>query len=251
MINELKNTPIMENQRFKSIIVDYEERKAYYQQHVVAQIKIDRNNSACKEKLVDCHENGLMCKNYYYFSPVLSDFPEAKKYLSKKVMLRKSVVSDLAAIDEKIKNYGLRLFVLSGYRHINLQEIILKAVSKLKGENFANKMLANPDHHAPHATGAAFDIEIWSEKDKKLLSTKFKKGFGRYDLEQLKTLTIEEKAVRESRRLIHNLLSTDCILNKKNVFIPHPVEYWHYGRNEKLSKFFIQNDEYPVFYDTV
>jgi len=154
-------------------------------------------------------------------------------------------------IDEKIKAFGLRLFILSGYRHADLQRAILKAAIRGKGDDFAKKMLANPNYYTPHATGAVFDIEIWSEKENSMLPTKTEKGFGRYVLEGLENLSSKEIIILENRRLIHNLLSTDYILRKDKLFIPHPFEYWHYGRNEKLSKFFNQDNDYPVFYDVI
>jgi len=243
-IAELKNIPIERNCIFEEKYPDYPERKTFYKKTIVSQIPVDTSHLLFLEKLVDVKKNGLMGKNYYFDSPILkSVFEEAKQYVQG-IWLRKSVVEDLKTIDEALRSHGLRLFVLSGYRHPKLQRLIVEQMRKEKGDKFVENFFANPDIYAPHASGGVFDIEIWNTNNNCMLLTKILNVSGRYVLEEL-------ELIRDNRRLLHNLLTTNCVLESDKVFIPHPDEYWHYGRCERFSAFLSALENYVVCYDTI
>jgi len=191
-----------------------------------------------------------LVRNYYWQSRLLHEIKEVQPYLSADLFLRESVIRDLVLLDTFLQVHGLRFLILSGYRHPELQGIIIREVTKIKGSLFANKMFANPEFYAPHATGAAFDLEIWNEENEEILPTKVIDGLDRYCLEGSKNLSSEQKIIRDNRRLIHNLLTSDFILSGDSSFVGHPFEYWHYGRHERLSSFFAANG-HPIYYDVV
>jgi len=248
LINELKETPIKPNPDFS--IQDYLENKHYYHQQVICCLPVLKDNPWHKENLGYCADFGLLFRNYYFGAANLTAEKAIKQHLSRQVCLRTSILRDLQLIDEQLKSTGLRFLILSGYRHPDLQRYILREAARQKGAEFANKMLANPDFYAPHATGAALDLEIWDEKNKMVLPTKINGSIGRLGLEEKSSQTLAEQEVRANRRLIHNLLTTDCLLPKERVFVGHPFEYWHYGRHERLSAFFAGLTQ-PIYYDVV
>jgi D-alanyl-D-alanine dipeptidase len=140
--------------------------------------------------------------------------------------------------------------ILSGYRHPILQALIIRQTTKNYSKALADKMFANPDNYAPHTSGAAFDLEIWDEKNNRVLPTKVFGVIDLFTLEEKEDLTLTEREVRDNRRLIYNLLTTDILLNSANAFVAHPFEYWHYGRNERMSAFFAANG-HRIYYDVI
>ncbi len=252
-IRELKSNPITDFiYNKKEISQNYNYRNKLFN------ITLD-NDILSNEPLVNCNNYDLLNKNYYYNIAINNIIPSDKlkrlilKNTTSDVFLRRNIAIDLQIIDKVIKRHGLRLFILSGYRSAELQSIIRKVTITEKGKEFTEKMLADPDTHLPHATGAAFDIEIFDLKANKLLPTKISNHFERNYLEQKQCLTKKEIEVRDNRRLIHNLLATSIILPKDKIFVPHPYEYWHYSRNEKLSTVFshMYGISHKAFYDEI
>jgi D-alanyl-D-alanine dipeptidase len=183
-------------------------------------------------------------KNYYYAmvrkkpitDPSLRE--AALNLTSPTIWLRQSIAHDLRLVDAALAEYGLRLYLLSGYRSPDLQRLVRQLATIEQEREFTERMLANPEVHLSHATGAAFDIEIWEQTTERLLPTKIPEHFERDYLESKPDLTPAEIEVRDNRRLIHNILTTDVVLPSDRIFIPHPFEYWHYARHEKLSTVF-------------
>jgi D-alanyl-D-alanine dipeptidase len=196
------------------------------------------------ECLVDIEQFGLIGQDYYYNlvrRKAIAD-PEIRRTAleatTPSIWLRESVARDLKLVDTALEPLGLRVYVLSGYRSPTLQRIIRELATVEQGSAFTERMLANPEIHLPHATGAAFDLELWDANAGSLLNTKIPEKFGRDYLESPTSLTPDEIAVRDNRRLIHNVLTTNAILPHGCEFIPHPFEYWHYSRHEKLATVF-------------
>jgi len=239
--------PITRNKDFA--YDDYMENKTYYLRNIVCDLPVNKSNNLAQEKMAKCSQYDLMFVNYYFKSSLLTN-TKAKKYLNEDIWLRKSILNDLHVIDQELKKYNLSLLILSGYRHPVLQSLIIRQVSKNYNKTLADKMFANPDNYAPHTTGAAFDLEIWDEKNNRILPTKIFGVIDIFTLEEKRTLTLHEKEVRNNRRLIYNLLTQDIVLNADQVFLAHPFEYWHYGRHERMSAFFAANG-HQVYYDVI
>lgn len=227
---------------------DYWQKKEQYQKGAISRITLDQTHALATEPLAACEEFDLLAENYYWQSPLLKGNALAQPYLARNVFLRRSILTTLAKADRFLRRFGLRLKILSGYRHPQLQQMIIEQVKQKAGARVASQLLAQPQYHLPHATGAAVDLEVWDEKQNRLLPTKTRRGDERAILEKGNPLKPEERETRDNRRLIHNLLTKPLVLAEAELFIPHPFEYWHYGRNEKLSAFFGPQG-HPVFYD--
>lgn len=249
-LEDLKAKPILANALFMEKHSDYLSRKDYYQRDVISLIPVDTKNSLHDEELASCNKLGILAKNYYLSSPLLTEIPEARQYIQEAVLLRRSVLQRLLLVDNYLREYGLRLIILSGYRHPELQRLILERARVVAGDDVANKMFANAKYYAPHASGAAFDLELWDEQSQTILPTKTKRGIDRFCLEGQNDLTSDELVARDNRRILHHLLATDVLLGK-DAFIAHPFEYWHYGCYERLSSFFFCKHNYEVYYDQI
>ncbi|MFC1599146.1 hypothetical protein ACFL2U_04050 [Patescibacteria group bacterium] len=247
LIQRLRETPIRKNSGFA--YGDYMENKSYYLQNVVCNLPVDKSSKLHQEELARCSDYDLKNVNYYFKSPLLAN-TRAENYLNQDVWLRASILEDLQVIDESLKKHYLRLLILSGYRHPVLQALIIRQTRKNYNNDLADKMFANPDNYAPHTSGAALDLEIWDEKNNRVLPTKVFGIIDLFTLEEKDNLTQEEKEVRNNRRLIFNLLTSEVILPAAKVFVAHPFEYWHYGRNERMSAFFAANG-HKIFYDVI
>ncbi len=232
----------------------YNRERAKFRKHVIPRIPIDSDASVHKEPLISCQALGLKCRNYYYRNELLEDAPGATLYIaSSDVRLRLSIAEDLLLIDQWLSGFGLRLFLRSGYRHPSLCEIIAQAMEAKKGKwKKGRALLADPNGHLPHATGAAIDLEIWDEETQNFLPTKLQGcGVDHFMLEDLsRELCVHEKTVRANRRLLYHILCSPYILPAKKCFIAHPFEYWHYSRHERLARIF-DSGEHPVYYDMI
>lgn len=248
LIQQLKNKPIVPNPNFK--FVDYWQNKAYYQQEYINLLK-EEVNPLNNEPLVNVSDFGLTGENYYFKKRKELTKINPELSILREIYLRKSVATGLEKIDSFLKKNGLCLYLLSGYRSKDLQQAVLNHVSLKENSQDLKNMLASPDSHLPHATGAAFDVEIMNIKTQLIIPTKTKLGFDRGVLENKKDLSVSEKEVRDNRRLLHHLLTSNMILGSGEMFIPHPFEYWHYSRFEKLAAFFSGQDNYPILYPHV
>jgi D-alanyl-D-alanine dipeptidase len=247
LIEEMKRKPITPPSRH----VDYLMRKGQYSE-LISKIPITKPCTLKQDPLMPCGVFNITSADYYYNNEILSDFREAKEYTRPEVFLRWSILESLRKIDEELYSFGLRLFVKSGYRARPLQVAIRAAFLKIRGGRFVERMFADPQYYLPHATGAAFDIELLDRKTNTLLPTKLKDRdrVDRWWLEEKTYLTLDEREVRNNRRLLHNLLTTDRILDSEQIFTAHPWEYWHHSRFERLAAF-LNGDGYPVLYEEI
>lgn len=248
-ISEFKKIPISGLESFLSLYPDYGQRKYKYQQEVISKISVDEEHCLFNEKMSSCREYGIECRNYYNNSEFLIKHPEIEGLVTADVLLRKSVLADLQRVDQFLRVFNFGLLILSGYRHPQLQRVILNE-ARIKIGAVADKLLANPDFYSPHASGAVFDVEVWDFDSQRILPTKTSRGIQRAILESAE-IAHWEILIRDNRRFIHHLLTSNAVLAEGHEFIPHPFEYWHYGRNEKLSAFFSCNSNYPVFYGEI
>lgn len=257
IIEELKRTPIKRNLGFD--YDDYKKRKEYYHGEVIPKIPVDSNNERYAEQLKRCSEFGIFQFNYYVNGPgreILRASGDGESpYVSKDILLRESILVKLRMVDNELRKHNLRLLVLSGYRHPEHQRECLegvKAQNRPLNARSANKLFTNPKVYSPHCTGAALDVEIWSDIDCRMLPTKLpdrETTMGLFFLEQLSTLNWEEEETKANRRLLHNILATPVILGKDH-FVHHPSEYWHYAWGERMAGFFSANG-HPVCYERI
>jgi D-alanyl-D-alanine dipeptidase len=255
MISELRSIPI----KFRIPFTNFKGKGWHTElrKHLSKVIVVETDLS--REPLVACDRVGLLGSDYYHAIAQKKHLgtveiqQKAQAFTNQTIWLRESVANDLKNIDVAIAETGYRLYLRSGYRSPELQRLIRHFATLERDMDFTDKMLSDPDFYSPHATGGAFDIELMDISTEKLIPTKFPEHFDRQYLESLTTTSDFEQEIRDNRRLIHNLLTTDVILPPDRVFIPQPFEYWHYGRNEKLSSALaaIQGESHPSYYQEV
>lgn len=257
LIEKLQKMPI---KRFE---FDYEgyakDKQEGYRK--VRSLAVDKTSQKHYEKLIDCSERGVTCLNYYSVKNNGRMVSNSGKYSANKknlafsnvVYLRSSIVDDLLRLDQALRPFGLRIFVMSGYRSASAQKMAIERIASQKRSPNAkpvSELFSNPEVYSPHQSGGAVDVEIWDRKKQRLLKTKLsnRERIELFYLEERKFLSLEEEEVKRNRRLLHNLLVSEEVLGEDH-FIHHPSEYWHYGRNERLAAFFAGKIEHPVYYD--
>lgn len=267
ILSYLREKPVEAESRVDFCISDYFdslENKKFYFRQVVKNIQVQKNDPKFFEPLARPIKFGILEKSYYLEgngSGFLKESAiENEKHLIEGVYLRKSILRDLKRVDQFLLNHSggkLCLVILSGYRPIELQKACIEGVcrqERSEGAKPVSELFSSPEVYSPHATGGAFDVEIWSLEHSKILPTKFfdrEETRGSFFLEDFSGLCPEEEEARKNRRLLFHLLAGPVVLGK-NHFIAHPSEYWHFGRNERLSAFFcLCKKHHKVFYDVL
>jgi len=265
ILKYLREKPIKLEDNLNPCIIDYFdslENKKFYFREVVRKIEVNVHHELHREPLFRARDFGLLEKSYYSKgngAKILENSKiKAEQHLIDSIYLRVSILSDLEKVDQFLKIHSenkLCLVLLSGYRPQDLQAACKDGVENQdRDENAkpASELFSCPKVYAPHTTGGAFDVEIWSLDHSKILPTKFsnrEETRGSYFIETMNDLGPEDEEARKNRRLLHHLLASPLILGK-NHFVAHPSEYWHFGRNERLSAFLCLGiKEHEVFYD--
>jgi D-alanyl-D-alanine dipeptidase len=207
-----------------------------------------------QEQLVPHTDYDLCGRDYYhekFLETRFSLFANENPPTTRNIWLRKEIMKDLQRIDDALKQDGVSLFLLSGFRSRKLQDLIRHISDHVMGNNHTSLMLADPELHLPHATGAAIDLELIDVRTGALLPTKIKSSAERDYLENKKQLTLDEEDIRNNRRILHHALTSPFILSQQKCFIGHPFEYWHYARNEKLASIHASfySVDHEVLYD--
>jgi D-alanyl-D-alanine dipeptidase len=202
----------------------------------------------CGERLVDTSAFGLASEDYYYSRFAGEKEILAKGLISERVFLRESHARRLAKADQYFRERGLFLYIVSGWRHPELQKIIKEEYAEKFGQEKADRLFASIDRKvpAPHSTGGAFDIEL---RD---LATKQKIDMNVYfENERVASLYWAEELMRageldsnsaetvKHRRILYHGLCTEGVIfeKKEDLFVGHPGEYWHYGDGDTLSTY--------------
>lgn len=252
-IDELRKTPIP--------VLSAEARQSYLQnrslvwESVIPNLPIEFTDPRSHEPLIDCESSGLCTRNYYTQTKLIlsgSRCDSARSELN--LRLRKTIVEDLVAIDSQVRECGLRLLLMSGYRHPRFQEEIIQAAIRERGRKFAKSMFADPSVYSPHATGGAFDLELWDVVLGRVLPTKVPGCINYYELEERSALSSLEEEARDNRRLLFHLLSCSVDASDgRQGFVAHPFEYWHFGRHERLSSYWtsLLGMSHPAYYDEI
>lgn len=248
-LDEIKNTPIIINPwMIEQVGVD---NSGPYKQ-AYPEMLVKPSN----EPLVNVSEFGVVSSDYY-----LSEYLSGNRYLQKAVnqgllwtsaYLRRSHVKRLQLVDSHLRSNELFLHIQSGWRDSSLQQMIKQQFAEQKGEEQANRLYAPVIERAappPHATGAAFDLEIRSlvdgERQEIYCTFDNRQIYGAHELEAIveSNLKVSEelhvrKAVENRRILFHCLCSEGVVFHDKNdLFTPHPGECWHFGDGDPLSAY--------------
>lgn len=206
--------------------------------------------------VVDVSSFGLVSSDFYLDQLMSGDDYLAvgldERLFWTRALMRESHAKRLAKADSFLRARGLFLFVASGWRHPEVQQLVRKNYAVKHGEDAANCMFApmqTGSSPPPHATGAAADLEVWSlETGKKLEMYYVLNGrqiYSSYRLEKLVVDTpslLEDTQLRESlmnRRILYHVLCSLGVVfnNEADLFCNHPGEFWHFGDGDPLSAY--------------
>ena len=143
-------------------------------------IQVDTNDPRSQEPLVEVRELGINGDNYYARQDTNPPYNAAIKGAIARLLLREGAATRLALADDRLKAFGLRLFVFDGYRPIATQEGLWQHFwsqfetanpqwSEAEIERETQKIVADPrsfdpEHPnrnpPPHATGGAVDLTL-------------------------------------------------------------------------------------------
>lgn len=207
-------------------------------------------------ELVDISTYGIVSSDFYLDQLMLGDgylTPGLEGQLFwPRALLRESHAKRLAEVDAYLRGRGLFLFVVSGWRHPDVQKLVHDNYAAKHGEVAASRMFAPMQPGSsppPHATGAAVDIEIWSLESRKRLemycAINGEQIYSAYKLERMIAESpdlLKDELVCDSvmnrRILFHVLCSQGVVFNeKKALFCNHPGEFWHFGDGDPLSAY--------------
>lgn len=225
---------------------DYRRKKVGYRKW-----PIDDTHPLYTEPLEEIGVHGLAGQNYYY----QVDNPPYYQRISGSIpdlLLRTSVIRRLRKLDEQLKENGLELFVLDGYRPIAVQnyfyfewvpaylrrskptlspEQIQLEVEKYWAAGARNGTI-DPTSPPPHSTGGAVDLTIRKTKTGEHLFM----GSIVDDASELAHADFLEKAAYQ------NMSSDEAKMNRRLLywimrehgFANNPTEWWHFSFGDQM-----------------
>ena len=234
----------LENYRQRAIpdLRQSRERQKNYRAH-----PIDRTSALFGDAVVDIREFGIAGENFYnrcdnppYYVSVPGSID--------RLLLRKSVATRLAAVDQKLRRCGLRLHVHDAIRPAEVQRyfhdewMYARVREKLPGASHeqtiaeVEKYWAAPtlseDRPAPHSTGGAVDLTICLARSAEPLymGSIFDDAtaLAHTDyFEQSRSDSFSDAEARNNRRLIFWLMTEAGFAN-------HPNEWWHFSWGDQM-----------------
>jgi zinc D-Ala-D-Ala dipeptidase len=211
-----------------------------------------------KEPLVDVGAYGIANESYYartdgFNAPYYHAIPHAQK----KVVCRRSVAERLRAVNSHLRPYGVELFVLDGWRPLDVQRglwniFLEEARKKLHTDDpktlkmYAGKFCSNPELFDPgnehtwptHVTGGAVDLTL-----RRLHSSELLFMGGIFDDVSPVSFTDYYERRNESNRgePISNSDADACrnrrllywAMRKEN-FVNYPYEWWHFDYGTQM-----------------
>jgi D-alanyl-D-alanine dipeptidase len=192
------------------------------------------------EPLVDCAEYGLVSREFHLTKLCQGEraFMAAVEQgiLHPTVRVRRGIATALGKVDQKLREHGLFIFVMSGWRSPQLQRIAINWASSKFGEASASRRFATPTT-TPHATGGACDLELYSLQCMESL-TKVDEGddISFHGPELKEALSEPERLKRGVRRILYHAVTTGRVgLSADERLTIHPGEAWHFGRGDSFT----------------
>lgn len=199
------------------------------------------------ETLVDVKNLGIVGENYYwgpknppYWRRIEGAVPDLK--------LRDSVAAKLVAVNRRLGEAGLELFLFDAWRPREVQayfhDVWMPAEIRRRQPGFSGDAVVkeverywaaptgNDASPAPHATGAATDLSLrWIGGELLYMGSIFD------DVTQIahrdhfekgeSALAFSHEEARANRRLLHWVMSEEG-------FAGHPDEWWHFSYGDQL-----------------
>ena len=222
-------------------------------------VEFDFTTKASNENLVNLSETEIFTSRYYSHSDGLN-FPYKKQLTTHSdIHVRESVASALLSANKKLRNIGLELVVLDGYRDLILQKTIWNyfkkevsdrnpSLSKSEVIRKTSVYCWNPETWDEmnaatwpvHMTGGSVDVTlrklsncealymgtIFDESSPLAHTDAYEKIL--HSVQNESCLTTSEKAALLARRILYNTMS-------EVGFDSYWGEWWHYDMGTQLS----------------
>ena len=207
---------------------------------------IDRDGAAAREPLTAVASHGLRGRNYYAHTrnpPYWHAAPGAIDAL----VARAGVCARLAAVDARLAEAGLALYLFDAWRPRAVQayfhDVWTPALLRGKHPDWSEDAVRaavgrywaaptqDPDRPAPHETGAAIDLTIvWRDDDSPLwmgaLFDDPSSVSAPDHYEGAGAVSVSDEEARANRRLLHWVMT-------EAGFCPHPNEWWHFSYGDQ------------------
>ena len=219
------------------------------------------------EPLVDAAEYGLAGQSYY--SRINHTTGKPVKEANSAILLRQSIVECLADINHSLQQSlevkellggAVELYIEEGLRSYEVQsylynEVFPKIIQEQNPSWNQERVLKrrdqlvawptdDPEHPAPHATGAAFDISLRYTAPDPTFTKGVKVDFGRQSsdtgdsaspdyFEYKDKLTKTELKARTNRRVFYWVMR-GALLEDDSGFMVNPTEFWHWSHGDQM-----------------
>lgn len=229
-------------------------------------VPINTDDPRHYEPLVSLIDYGIAGQSYYSKPNVTTKDPIPG--VDPNTYLRKSLAEDVKKIDMVVRSDAVTaffgrpvcLYVQDSLRSVTLQQKLYEEyipkiiqaehpeanqdkVEELRSHVIAKPSL-DPSRPSPHATGAAFDLELrYQNPDGTASDEAVEVGLtnGASDANALpdyyethQPTTEKEIAIQRNRRAFYNLM-TGSAFGAETGFVNNPTEWWHWGRGDQLS----------------
>lgn len=202
------------------------------------------------EEYVDVLTLGIAGENYY--NKKFKDLKKESGAISE-LILRKSIADKLIAINKKLNNVGLELFVIDAFRPIQVQNYmhdvhapsqlqerhpewskdrIMEEVSKFWAFGGTKNGEIDPLSPPPHSTGAAIDLSIRKigASEQLNMNADFDglsdKSFTDYYEDSVEKNELANEA-QGNRRLLYWIMIESGFEN-------NPTEWWHFSYGDQM-----------------
>jgi zinc D-Ala-D-Ala dipeptidase len=226
-------------------------------------LPIDRAHGFAHEPLVEIATEGIAGKNYYYSTHNPPHWGRIEGSIAE-LYLRRSVVSKLARVNQRLRDAGLELYVFDAWRPRAVQVYfhdvwmpreLKRCRPELSGEALLQEVeryWAAPTRDAtspaPHATGAAADLTLrWRDGEALWMGSIFDDATeiahrNHFERAAGSSLCFSDEEARANRRLLHWVMMEEG-------FAGHPEEWWHFSWGDQLWSALTETG--PAFYGLI
>jgi len=199
------------------------------------------------EPLVRTAEHGVAGRNYYA-SPRNPPYYGAVPGALDDIIVREGIARKLAAINTKLAEADLELFLFDGWRpqavQIHFHDVWLPAEIKRRKpgisdadliaevETYWSAPTTDPASPSPHATGGAVDLTIrWRGGEQLWMGSLFDDASPLAHTARFETtagdFSFSDEEARANRRLLYWLL-------REVGFAANPTEWWHHSHGDQM-----------------
>lgn len=211
-------------------------------------IPIARDNALYGEAMVDAGKEGLRGENFYA-SARNPPYWHRVEGATDKLLVRRSVAAKLRAVNARVGEAGLELFLFDAWRPRAVQAYfhdvwmpreLQRRDPSLVGARLTEEVerywsapsesAASP---APHATGGAVDLTLrWKDGEALWMGSLFDDvtrlaARDRFEFLTPENFSFSDREACANRRLLHWLMTEEG-------FAGHPDEWWHFSWGDQM-----------------